>query len=310
MRQKPVRILLLEASRPDARWLEEVVAEILEGRFVNAWTRPFEVFHLERLGEAIPILNHRSSFDLILLNPELPDSQGMHAFLEIRRRAPHLPLVALLEREDEDLSLSLIAGGAQDVLVKADLDCLPMARSLSLAVERKRRETAIEALSMRDPLTGLFNRTGLTALAQRDWALAARAGKPLLLLLIAWEGLAALTRAYGKQERDLALIDGADLLRGCLPEHCLAARVAEDRFAVLSLEDTRLIPCLVERAFHRFARRKADRGLLSIRVSAAIEDRPSGPPDIDALWTSAEAGLCDNSPCGVMAMTSGLSVAV
>jgi len=42
-------------------------------------------------------------------------------------------------KDDEDLAISMTGAGAQDFLIKPELDCLPLARALSLAIERNAR---------------------------------------------------------------------------------------------------------------------------------------------------------------------------
>ena len=133
MKQRPIRVLLLGQNGEDTEWLRELTLEIQEGRFVRAWMHPFELVPMERLSEAVFALESQRAgqrlFDVALLNPQLPDSQGLYALRKLEQVAPHMPVVVLAEKDDEDLAVSMTGAGAQDFLIKPELDCLPLARA-------------------------------------------------------------------------------------------------------------------------------------------------------------------------------------
>ncbi|TWU51992.1 sensor histidine kinase [Rubripirellula reticaptiva] len=75
--------------------------------------------------------------DLILLDPGLPDSSGVDSFLRIRESSPELPIVVLTGFQDKELAVQIIRLGAQDYLLKDQLDERAM-QALRFAVERGR----------------------------------------------------------------------------------------------------------------------------------------------------------------------------
>jgi DNA-binding NarL/FixJ family response regulator len=92
-----------------------------------------------QLADAIDGL-HRYTFDIVLVNLSLPDSPTLlDSFLGVHSNARGVPIVVLADDADENLANRLLREGAQDVLVKPELECAPLARSIRYAVERQRR---------------------------------------------------------------------------------------------------------------------------------------------------------------------------
>ncbi|WP_341732021.1 PAS domain-containing protein [Microcoleus sp. EPA2] len=95
--------------------------------------------HVIGLQEAIENLIDRV-FDVILLDISLPDSQRFDAFLNLQNYSINIPIVILTSSDDEKLAIELLAAGAQDYLVKRQLDSRLLIRTLQCAIVRHRRE--------------------------------------------------------------------------------------------------------------------------------------------------------------------------
>ena len=74
----------------------------------------------------------------VLLDLGLPDSFGFTSVDEIRKLAPDAPVVVLTGRTDSESGLEALAVGAQDYLVKGEVDAVSLERTLRYAVERGR----------------------------------------------------------------------------------------------------------------------------------------------------------------------------
>mgnify|MGYP003341932787 CR=1 FL=1 len=155
----------------------------------------------------------RETVDIILLNPNLSDLQGVTLFRSLQSVAVQTPVVLLIESADRDLALQLVREGAQDFLLKKQLDCAPLAHAIRNALERKRILEAVRATTMTDPLTGLLHRGAFHALAERDRLLAGRLGRRMLALVAEPHESLYLDYSLGCQRRDLLLVDTADFLR-------------------------------------------------------------------------------------------------
>ncbi|MBN1483875.1 MAG: response regulator [Chloroflexia bacterium] len=132
-----INILLVEDQPGDARILQEMLLEASEA--------PFQLTCAARLDEAIDLLR-QSKIDVILLDLNLPDSQGLDTVHSVYSQAPDIAIVVLTGLDDEDLARRTLQAGGQDYLVKGQLDRNLLLRSLHYAIERKKAEREREEL--------------------------------------------------------------------------------------------------------------------------------------------------------------------
>ncbi|MBE9005034.1 response regulator [Fortiea sp. LEGE XX443] len=129
-----IKVLLVEDNPGDVFLLQELLKE------VN--TVKVELQPVERLSEALNLLTHHS-FDLILLDLSLPDSQGIETFVSANHQAQATPIIVLTGLDDETLALRAMQEGAQDYLVKGQVTGDLLVRSMRYAIERQRAEDAL-----------------------------------------------------------------------------------------------------------------------------------------------------------------------
>jgi response regulator RpfG family c-di-GMP phosphodiesterase len=134
MKNKPIRILLVEDNPGDVALFEE----ILNG--TN--TVQFEMTHCNTLSSALTFLCKRS-FDIILLDLSLPDGEGLDTVVRTHAAMPNVPIVVMSGLGDEELAVRALRKGAQDYLVKGQVDCNLLIRSMRYAIERKQAEDAL-----------------------------------------------------------------------------------------------------------------------------------------------------------------------
>jgi signal transduction histidine kinase len=130
------RLLLVEDDPGFARLLREM--------FKHEGLPETDVSHVESMAEAEKELAS-AVFDIILLDPGLPDSQGIESVQRAHAAAARVPLVVLTGRDDESLALEALQAGAQDYLVKGQIDARGLMRFLRYAVERHSLEDALFA---------------------------------------------------------------------------------------------------------------------------------------------------------------------
>ena len=126
--------------------------------------------------------------------------------------------------------------GAQDYLIKGNVDGALLVRSIRYAVERKRAEEAIRALSLEDELTGLANRRGFFTLAEQQLKVARRTKTGLFLLFADVDGLKATNDRFGHAEGDRLIRDAARILRATFRDSDIVARIGGDEFVVLMIQ--------------------------------------------------------------------------
>ena len=133
MSDKTIKVLLVEDNPIDARLVQEMLAEVKDGGFGLALAEQLST-GLERLAAG--------GIDLVLLDLSLPDSQGLDAFAKAYAKAPQVPIILLTNLDDEALELEAVHTGAQDCLVKGQVDSNLLVRAIRFAIERKRAEEA------------------------------------------------------------------------------------------------------------------------------------------------------------------------
>jgi two-component system cell cycle response regulator len=277
-----LRVLLAESDAEDVLFLQEALAEIEGGGYWSNWIR-IETLHADTWAKAGAMLANEAP-DLILLDLNLADTRGAETFRRAQAAASQVPVVLLTCSEDAEMAARLVREGAQDFLIKKQIDCAPLAHAMRNAIERHRLLSATRAASMIDSLTGLPNRGGFLAFADRDRKLAERLGRRLMVLVAEPKNLSEITAAYGDQRRDLTLIEAADHLRSMVGPADLAARITETHFA-LTIFDTDVEP--VEAAWARFHSTAATH---RIGIGAAIFDA-AHPASLEILIDQAESDL-------------------
>jgi PAS domain S-box-containing protein len=117
---------------------------------------PWEVEHTDTLQDALAFLRDRGA-DVVLLDLQLPDARGLEGVNRLSSAFPAVPLVVMTSHHDEAMGVVALQKGAQDYLVKTQVDRSGLDRSLRYAIERARAAlsdalyTAVHAWS-RDPI--------------------------------------------------------------------------------------------------------------------------------------------------------------
>ena len=126
-----IHILIVEDNPGDARLLQEYLKDV-DVRAAN-------IHHADSLCAARKCLSDQV-IDLVLLDLNLPDSRGEETFVTFQKAFPALPLIILSGMKDETLALQAVREGAQDYLVKDQVESNLLKRSLAYALERKKME--------------------------------------------------------------------------------------------------------------------------------------------------------------------------
>ncbi len=151
-------ILLVEDNPGDARLLQEMVGAV-EGHDIA-------LVHVESMREAETYLAAHT-VDMILLDLGLPDCAGLEAIKRAHAAAAGVPLVVLTGLDDDDVATQALQQGAQDFLIKGEVDVRGLSRALRYAYERSRLERLKDEFvgtvshELRTPLTSISGALGL-----------------------------------------------------------------------------------------------------------------------------------------------------
>ncbi|MEW5767580.1 MAG: response regulator [bacterium] len=129
-----IRVLLVEDNPDDADILGEMLTE-------SAFTQ-FELTLVERLDKALQHLTEER-FDVVLLDLSLPDSWGLETFVRVHTQVPEVAVVVFTGLDDETIAVKAVHEGAQDYLIKGQVNSSLLVRAMRYAIERRRAENAL-----------------------------------------------------------------------------------------------------------------------------------------------------------------------
>jgi serine phosphatase RsbU (regulator of sigma subunit) len=133
----PIRILLVEDDDGDALLVEELLA--VSGAHV-------EIIRAITLADARR--ENLDDVDCVLLDLDLPDAHGLAALHTLKTDRADLSVLVLTGFDDERRGVDAVAAGAQDYLVKGQIDGQGLARAVRYAVERRRADEARQQLEV------------------------------------------------------------------------------------------------------------------------------------------------------------------
>jgi serine phosphatase RsbU (regulator of sigma subunit) len=133
----PIRILLVEDDDGDALLVEELLA--ISGADVD-------IVRAETLADARR--ENLERVDCVLLDLDLPDAQGLSALHTLKTDRADLAVLVLTGYDDERRGVEAVGAGAQDYLVKGQIDGQGLTRAVRYAVERRRADEARQQLEL------------------------------------------------------------------------------------------------------------------------------------------------------------------
>ena len=137
MKERALQVLLVEDNAGDARLLREM--------FSKERAESFELTHLLRMSEAVTHLA-KGGVDIVLLDMGLPDGHGLDTVRRAHAAAPGVPVIVLTGLDDEALAAEAMKEGAQDYLIKGQIENRALPRALRHAIERHRMQTETDLI--------------------------------------------------------------------------------------------------------------------------------------------------------------------
>jgi diguanylate cyclase (GGDEF)-like protein/PAS domain S-box-containing protein len=150
MSDKRIRVLLIEDNPGDVRLIQEMLSE----DSLNV----FEIVNVDHLSKGLDCLKG-DSFDIVLLDLGLPDSQGVDTLYCILSNNNRIPIIVQTGLSDEELAIESVKAGAQDYLIKGQMNSYLLRRAIRYAIERKKgaealreSEERLKTLYQEDPI--------------------------------------------------------------------------------------------------------------------------------------------------------------
>ncbi|MCP3886201.1 MAG: response regulator, partial [Propionibacteriaceae bacterium] len=139
MQDVQLTVLLIEDNPGDARLIQEALSDLTD--------MSLSIVLADRLSHGVDRLA-AGDVDLVLLDLSLPDSDWQETLKAVHRRSPFVPIIVLTGIEDELVANQAVEEGAQDFLIKGEVDARSLERAIRYAIQRHRTVTALRAMSM------------------------------------------------------------------------------------------------------------------------------------------------------------------
>jgi diguanylate cyclase (GGDEF)-like protein len=285
-------VLLIEDSPGDVLLLRQMLNEQI--------SFDTEVVHLTCMREAEAYLA-AGAVDIIVLDLGLPDAQGLEAIRRAHAAAPGTPLVVLTGLDDESVAVQALQQGAQDYLIKGQIETRGLRRALCYAIERKKMEGTALAMALlmahsaeHDFLTGLPNRMLLNDRISQAIALAMRHKKSVAVLFLDLDGFKHINDSLGHPTGDKLLQSIAACLVKCIRGSDSVSRQGGDEFVVLLLEIDRAEDAAItaRRMLEAVAKSHfVDQHDLHVTASIGISIYPTDGLDADTLIKNADTAM-------------------
>ena len=254
-------ILLLEDDDADADAIEAYVM------FSNHGGR---VTRRKRLSDALRVLEE-DRFGVIIADLSLPDARGLDAVLRLQNVASETPLIVMSGIRDDTVAVQAVQAGAQDYLVKGEVDAAGLVRSIRYARERKRSELSLTQLAHYDPLTGLANRAHFRDRLTHTHVRAKRTGEPFAVMFVDLDEFKPVNDQHGHAAGDALLVEVSRRLERTVREYDTVARLGGDEFAVIldNLADADEVTAIAQRILGALSQPHRIRDF-NARVTASI----------------------------------------
>lgn len=172
-RRDVIRTLLIEDDSVDAEWAKRMLSQDKDNTFDVEW--------VDNVSKATAALAERM-FHVVLSDLKLPDGSGLEVFNTVHRQKPGTPVVLLTGNMiEEAIALEALREGAQDYLIKGQVNGPELVRSLRYAIERQRLLSEIDeknrelqefatvvAHDLREPLRGIVFRAEMAKSKQTE----------------------------------------------------------------------------------------------------------------------------------------------
>ncbi len=285
MNNKAIKVLLIEDNPGDVCLIRETLAEVRGVRF--------DMECVDRLSTGLERLA-AGGVDVVLLDLGLPDSLGLDTFTTVNTQALQVPILVLTGLDDEVLAVQAVQQGAQDYLVKGQVDGNLLVRAMRYAIERKRAEETIRQLAYHDFLTGLPNRRLFHDRLNVEIARAHRNRQKLAVMLLDLDNFKDVNDTLGHSVGDQLLQAVGERLTSLLRQSDTVARMGGDEFMLIlpesdGDEDAVAVAVKVLEAFRKPF--EFDGHQVRITTSVGIALYPDDGEDWDTLMKNVDIAM-------------------
>lgn len=220
---RSIEILLVNDNEGDARLLEKSLEE--------GDSNGFSLTSVNHYRETLNRYDDKK-YDLVILDLSVP-GKTFNTFMDLRSHSPKTPVILLTNNNDEGIAIKALQNGAQDYLIKDQLNGSLLRRSIRCAIERNHARQREYSLAYFDALTGLPNRQLFNDRLNQALTHAQRYDHKVALLFIDLDGFKTINDTLGHEIGDLLLQAVSRRLEDCLRKSDTVARMGGDEFTCI-----------------------------------------------------------------------------
>jgi diguanylate cyclase (GGDEF)-like protein len=228
-------------------------------------------------------------FDIMITDIVMPGMDGLELTGKAKVIRPNMSVIITTGFVDNFSYDKAIEAGASDFIKKPFTE-----KELIARIKHVKMQQEIRNLTLRDELTGIYNRRGFFALVEYQFNMAKRSKTGLFMLYADLDNLKIINDTLGHQGGDSALIMAADILRKNFRQSDIIARIGGDEFVVFPVGTAAdCVDKILERLQKAVEAYNAENNcgyLLSISAGISFYD-PEQPCTIDDLLASADRSM-------------------
>lgn len=220
---------------------DRATADLIERNLLGAINARYALARADDIHAASGALEN-SSCDVLLLDIDGDDSDGLKAVKRLNKAYPTLPVIVIACLDAEAVAIEAVKSGAQDYLIRNNIEPRGLARAIYHSLERNRLQMRLEEaeqrahfLATRDVLTGLTNRQAFNDRLDRAIKYSERYNLKLAVLLLDIDRFKSVNETLGHQAGDALLKEVGARLRASIRETDVVARVGGDEFLFMLL---------------------------------------------------------------------------
>ncbi len=224
------KVLIASSTQSNAELLKKL---LLKNSKFPICTEYINVSKIEK------VHNKYTNIDVLLLYISSEINNGLDLLLKFKNLTSDTPIVVISEIDDDEIAITMLKAGAQDYLVKKNINSKALIRSLRHATERFSRILKLEHvrelehyLAYHDALTKLPNRQLFEDRLNQAIAFGNRNSTSLAVLFLDLDGFKDINDTMGHTTGDEILKIIAKRLETCIRENETAARFGGDEFTI------------------------------------------------------------------------------
>lgn len=191
-----------------------------------------EVVRGSHYGEALDKISH-THYDVCLLNFRSGDKTAVEILQRGKSLYPRTAFILMANEARKDWCYSALEHGAMDYVLKSELTEFGLMKSLSFSLFRKSKEVELQAIALRDALTGMGNRTLFAEQAETLIRLSQRTREKIGVLFMDIDGMKPVNDAHGHEVGDKVLQNAATRITERLRKGDIVSRWGGDEFVAL-----------------------------------------------------------------------------